>query len=191
MALVFGQIGCHAIADTWLVLDAATPSFDRQPVSLDLKFVGLVGDPIFVSDGLHSIRFNGEHRQELSMNVVIQGASVHIAAVGASDDRCGDQRVWSVTGWAPRVLRNADGSGFIHIVLPEPPYREVHDIARACDAISTQTAPHSLDVLVKTEPTGSEIDRYLEHRPIDFDRSLLHEHIGRRDAAPPLLSSAR
>lgn len=35
------------------------------------------------------------------------------------------------------------------------------------------------------------VDRYLEKHPMDFDRSLLHEHIGLRDVAPPLLMAGR
>jgi hypothetical protein len=157
--IVIGVLSTGAVSPVTaatLVFDAAVPSLVKQPVTVDYEFAGLVGDPISVPDGSHSIRIKGEHQQRLSIDLTVQGASVSVKAVGVGDDGCIVGPVWSVVGWTPSVGSALDSNGFVHITLPDPPYKQTGS-SSSCLPSSMSGIPPSLAVLVRSTPTGSEI----------------------------------
>jgi hypothetical protein len=145
----------YAYAD--IVLDGSAAGLAGRKVYVDEQFSGLVGDPLVLSPGQHTIGIEGDHNIRLSLKVEQDADKIKL--VGSSSDITGcssNTPIWRVQGWNVPPVPPARINGAYHVVLGKPTYTPTN-MSVGCEPSSMGCSPRSMAADVRSTPQGAQI----------------------------------
>lgn len=155
LLVLFLLAGASAHAE--FVLDGAAAGLDGHRVYMDEKFVGLVGDPLTVPVGQHTVGIEGDHSIRLSISLKQNADSLTLLSVSSGGAGCsGDTPIWRVSGWTLPTLTPSTTNGVARLVLSKPTYTPT-TMSAACAPSSLRCAPRSMAVEVHSNPQPAQI----------------------------------